>query len=285
MYKIGNHYYEIDGLDALSVPDNFNLFSVEQAEASPTFHYQIHPTDALCIPANETIFEKQDIVVFCKDHLESRLLLLPKDQTPYAFYTEIDDTHSVISVQTAFAHQLTLDTLFHSLFAFERRAMEQNSFLLHSCFVKYNNMGILFTGPSGVGKSTQASLWKKYRDATIVNGDRTLITKEASHYIANPWPVCGSSQICINETAPLGCIVYLSQGTHDEATVLDAKQATKKILSETTINYWNRDFVNRAYDFISELICDIPVIHLTCTISEDAISTLEHLLLERNILS
>ncbi|WP_370839368.1 hypothetical protein [Intestinibacter bartlettii] len=32
--------------------------------------------------------------------------------------------------------------------------------------------GILFSAPSGTGKSTQADLWEKYENAEIINGDR-----------------------------------------------------------------------------------------------------------------
>ena len=46
------------------------------------------------------------------------------------------------------------------LLSFERVILQNNGVILHSSFIKYNDYAILFSGPSGVGKSTQANLWK-----------------------------------------------------------------------------------------------------------------------------
>lgn len=48
--------------------------------------------------------------------------------------------------------------------------------VLHSSYiVTRQEQGILFSGPSGIGKSTQAALWQRYAGAEIVNGDRALV--------------------------------------------------------------------------------------------------------------
>ena len=48
--------------------------------------------------------------------------------------------------------------------------------VLHSAYIiTRQGQGILFSGPSGIGKSTQAALWQRYAGAEIVNGDRALV--------------------------------------------------------------------------------------------------------------
>ena len=48
--------------------------------------------------------------------------------------------------------------------------------VLHSAYiVTRQGEGILFSGPSGIGKSTQAALWQRYGAAQTVNGDRALV--------------------------------------------------------------------------------------------------------------
>ena len=164
---------------------------------------------------------------------------------------------------------------FASLLALERRMQSFNQYILHSSFIQYNDHAILFSAPSGTGKSTQADLWKQYRNALIINGDRTLLSKN-EYFIANGWPLCGSSEICFNEHYPLSCIVFLSQGKENNITELDYKDAYKKLISELTINYHNPLFINSAMDFIEDLLKNIKVYHLTCDISEDAVICLEN---------
>lgn len=48
--------------------------------------------------------------------------------------------------------------------------------VLHSAYiVTRGGEGILFSGPSGIGKSTQAALWERFAGARTVNGDRALV--------------------------------------------------------------------------------------------------------------
>lgn len=48
------------------------------------------------------------------------------------------------------------------------------------------------------------------------------------------------------------------------------------------INYHNIDFVNNAYDFCEDLIQHIPIYHLACDISENAVECLEKQLVSIN---
>ena len=45
--------------------------------------------------------------------------------------------------------------------------LKYNGIILHSSFINFENKAILFSAPSGTGKSTQADLWKKYKNAEI----------------------------------------------------------------------------------------------------------------------
>ncbi|MGN1344088.1 MAG: hypothetical protein ACI4U3_05870, partial [Traorella sp.] len=145
---------------------------------------------------------------------------------------------------------------------------------LHSAYITAHHQAILFSAPSGTGKSTQASLWEKYRQANVINGDRSLLEIKNQQLYACGWPICGSSEICHNERNKVNCIVFLSQAKENKIERLSYKDAFKKFLSEITINYHNPIFVNQAMDFI-EKICQItPVYHLACDISENAVNCL-----------
>lgn len=150
-----------------------------------------------------------------------------------------------------------------------------NIILLHSSYIKYKNKSILFTAPSGTGKSTQADLWNKYEDAEIINGDKTAIQKVNGRWDAYGLPYAGSSDIFKNISTPISTIVVLRKGNENKIKKLSLKEAFKYIYSETIINTWDEQFVNTAIDIILGIINDIPVYLLSCLPNQDAVELLK----------
>ena len=273
MYRIHSFTFEITFHDPFIVPDNMGLFSVEAGHCD--YHYDIYVTDHIEVTEERFFLDKRSIKIVKKGDLEKRYLFAGEDPEPYASYEEKDEYHSEIYVDQRYLNYMIYDTMFVSLLALERRMDGYHHYVLHSAFMMYHDHAVLFTAPSGTGKSTQASLWEQYRNARVINGDRSLLFKEKETYYAHGWPICGSSEICFNEGYPISCIVVLSQGKENTISELSYKEAFKKILSELTINFHNGDYVNRVMDFIDDLIQHVKVYHLTCNISEDAVKCLE----------
>ena len=48
---------------------------------------------------------------------------------------------------------------------------------IHSSLIRSHGEGLMFIGPSGIGKTTQAELWHAYRNADIINGDMVLSSR------------------------------------------------------------------------------------------------------------
>ena len=67
--------------------------------------------------------------------------------------------------------------------------LAKDAMVLHCSVLKVKSGVILFSGPSGIGKSTQAGLWTKYRKARVINGDRTLLKKENGRWMSLGWPI------------------------------------------------------------------------------------------------
>ncbi|MCI6091150.1 hypothetical protein MR781_01095 [bacterium] len=151
----------------------------------------------------------------------------------------------------------------------------KKALILHCAYTVYKGKAILFSAPSGTGKSTQAELWKQYRGSRIVNGDRALLRKIDGVWSACGWPVCGSSDICESEDTPLYTIVMLRQGETNYIERLSPIQAFTQLYAQTTINQWNPAFVQRAMELIEDLIGQVPVYQLTCNMTEDAVKCLE----------
>ena len=88
----------------------------------------------------------------------------------------------------------------------------RHALILHSSYLDVNGQALLFSGPSGIGKSTQADLWVRHRGAAILNGDKSLLIREPDGWYAHGWPICGSSGICRNESRRIRAIVMLGCG-------------------------------------------------------------------------
>lgn len=161
------------------------------------------------------------------------------------------------------------------LLVMEDLFLKNNSIVLHSSNILFENKSILFTAPSGTGKSTQANLWNEVLKAKIINGDRTLIKKIDNKYFAMGIPFCGSSNICENERHPIGTIVVLRQGNENYIRKLSKIEAYKKIISEITVNIWNKDSVLKVSDIVEDIINNIEIIELTCLPNVDAVVVLK----------
>ena len=159
--------------------------------------------------------------------------------------------------------------------AFEYILYKENTFILHSSYIKYKNKAILFSAPSGTGKSTQADLWEKYMGAEIINGDRVAINKNNGKWCAYGLPFAGSSRIYKNVTTPIGTIVILRQSEENSIKRLNKLEAFRYIYSETTINSWHKGFINTIINLILDMLDNIDVYMLSCRPDEDAVNLLK----------
>lgn len=277
MYQIGDFIFTITGISEKLIPQNLQKFKTKQ---TPQYHYHIDIVDEINILEDNFIVNRQTIKINLNNGLETRYLAFPQDLNIYARIQEINQNQATIIFKQEYLSMLKYDTVFNSLLALERRMNNFNSYVLHSSYIVYQNQAILFSAPSGTGKSTQADLWKKYRNIEIINGDRTLLTLKDDCFFANGWPVCGSSEICFNQTYPIKAIVLLQQGKQNQISQLSYIEKTKRLLKEITINYHNQEYLDNALVFIEQLIKKIPIINLSCTISKEAVECLDDYLKE-----
>lgn len=164
--------------------------------------------------------------------------------------------------------------------AFEDVLINHQGFILHSSFISWQNNGILFTAPSGTGKSTQADLWKKYEDADIYNGDRTIIRKIDGKYYGFGSPYAGSSGIYRNESAPIKAIVVIEQGPDNVIRRLHGREAFLPLFRETLMNTWNKEYMEKMTDLLMDVACQIPVYHLSCRPDQGAVNTVKNEILK-----
>jgi hypothetical protein len=115
------------------------------------------------------------------------------------------------------------------------RITQTGGFLLHASWIRYQGKAILFTGASGIGKSTQAALWRDHRGAELLNGDRAAVFGDHAREI----PFRGSSGVGLNRKTPLAAIVYLSQAPETTIVRLTGARAFRRLWEGCSVNIWN----------------------------------------------
>ncbi len=146
---------------------------------------------------------------------------------------------------------------------------QQDALLLHSSVVEANGKVVLFCGESGAGKSTQAALWEKYHNAKILNGDRCVIKKEQGVFYGGGSPWSGTSGIYSGYHFPIAGIILLKKANKNSIRPL-GKEAFFPLFSQTTVNSWDKDFVDKISELHVQLINEIPIFELNCLPDQEA---------------
>lgn len=170
--------------------------------------------------------------------------------------------------------QLTLTGCFYWL-GFEAFLLQRDKLCLHASCVDTHLGGILFSGVSGIGKSTQADLWCKFRGARQINGDRPILSKENRGWKAWGSPYAGSSRCYVNDSCDIAAIVLLKQADHCKVRRLTPAEAFRGVWQGLTVRTWDTFFVEAASALLAELVVPIPVYEFSCTPDEHAVEVLE----------
>lgn len=236
--------------------------------------YELQIVDKLPEPEGHLTYNAQDQKIFEHEHGEDRLHYFWLHTEPHMLYHEQKDK-TIVYYYKKYQHALEHQYLIFNAIAPEKLFLKHNAMILHSSFIIKDGKAIVFSAPSGTGKSTQAALWETYGGAEIINGDRCLIQKRENGWYASGLPICGSSDICKNKEAPIQAVIYLSQAPENDINVISPAHAARKLISETTINFWNQAFLDHAINLWSEFVKDIPVYHYACTKEPDTVTFLK----------
>lgn len=152
----------------------------------------------------------------------------------------------------------------------ETLLLRHKGLLLHASLIKYNGKALAFAGPSGIGKSTQADIWRNYFGADIINGDRAALRKKAGIWHAHGCPYAGTSGIYKNDCAPLAAIVLLGQAEENHLHRLTEAEAFRRIYQEISVHLWQKHFVEKATDLCLQLLAETPIYLLECRPEESA---------------
>ena len=142
---------------------------------------------------------------------------------------------------------------------------------IHASALICENKGIIFAAPSGTGKTTQSEMWKSFKNARIINGDRAAlgICDKTPFVYGSPWS--GSSGAFSNSSAPLEAVIVLEQAQANELHRLDSKVAVSMLLPRCFLPYFDERLMTLAINNLSSIIASTPVYLLKCRPDKEAV--------------
>ena len=275
-------FYRFAGVEiAVSVPDEIEYrderllaaFRTESAIDPHRFLFKI--VEALSSPKYPLVSRQGSYVVYGDGETQIRFIGAQSD--PHMRVLHRGKDHRVQLKKCSYPSGVTAKTVLNAL-ALEHLAAQNRGFVFHCSYIEHNGKAILFTAPSGTGKSTQAELWKKHRGAQIINGDRAVIRVDEENILACGIPFAGSSVYCENRTLPIVAIVYLSQAPQTTIRKMRGYEAFSKIWEGVSVNTWDKADMERVSEVAQLTASQIPVYHLACTPDESAVIALEQVL-------
>lgn len=193
------------------------------------------------------------------------------------------EDHIEIELNRDEISEFEINLVFLEMLAIERYLLKENALVLHSSYIIWENQGIVFTAPSGTGKSTQAELWRQYAGAEIINGDRSILWWDPGkqRFEIRGLPFCGSSAINKNISAPLSAVVFLTQADTNRAEICPAPECIRRMFGEMSINQWNPQAVQRSLELIGRIADSVPMVCLECNMEREAVETLQQFIGKR----
>ena len=177
------------------------------------------------------------------------------------------------------------ENLFHVIrHVFLLYAQKNGYYALHSASILYRGQAWLFSGHSGMGKSTHTALWHEYAGTPYLNGDLNLIGKseEGEGYCIYGIPWCGTSGLCTTETRELGGIILLGRDEEDHVEELSPFEQVLRVTQRMISPAWTEQMATGNLEFVEQMTEKTWITQLFCTKAPSAVEVIRKWIDEKN---
>ena len=133
---------------------------------------------------------------------------------------------------------------------------------LHAALVEKDGYGVVFLGPSGMGKSTQAKLWVEHQGADFIIGDRPGLRRTDGQWIGFGMPWDGKDGIRQQKQVPIRALISLEQAPENSIRRLTKQEAMIVLLNQVMMPMWDDAAMALLIPLMGQLATEIPFYHL-----------------------
>ena len=254
--------------------DRFADFYVNHPADEPDQEIEFITSPPASHNYGQVLLRNSDMTIF--ENSDRYVVLFPQMPGIYEVHMTLDGSYVRFYCSAAVTDQTTED-LFHAIRLFFLFLAQRNGlFAIHSASILYREKAWLFSGHSGMGKSTHTKLWHDLLGTPYVNGDLNLLGLQENRIMVYGIPWCGTSEIYTTKNYELGGIVLL--GRDPEKDYLEELTPADKILrvmQRMISPTWKEGLLTQNLFFAEEIADRVPVLHLSCTKNPSAMEVIK----------
>lgn len=156
---------------------------------------------------------------------------------------------------------------------FQNYLLHYEGIVVHASSLEWKGKGIIFSAPSGTGKSTHVKLWQECFDSEvkILNDDTPAVRFQNGCPLVFGTPWSGSANLHYNGSAPLSAIVLLQQSSDNSIEPISNQEAIARLMPRVFLPYYDKVMMNKACDVFERIISMVPVYLLKCRPDREAV--------------
>ncbi len=142
---------------------------------------------------------------------------------------------------------------------FLHRLAREGGLLLHACGVVRRGRALLFSGPSGAGKTTMARLMQKHAAVEVLSDDRIVIREDATGFRAHGTPWHGDAPLSLAASAELAGIHLIRHAPGVEPRPLGGAEGAAAVLGNAFAPFHDRVSAERTLELAERLAARVPI--------------------------
>lgn len=147
---------------------------------------------------------------------------------------------------------------------FYRALLDFDGMMLHASAVAVDGKAYLFSGQSGIGKSTHTGLWQQVLGdkVKLFNDDKPALRRFDGEWFAYGTPWSGKHGININMKVPIAGICFLKRGDENKIRRLSPIEALPQVLAQTLRKFKDAERLSLMLALVDKLVQEVPIYEL-----------------------
>lgn len=271
VYNIAGIQLEFDYISSKYFAGRIDKY-VSQKSHQPTYKMHCRMVSMIEKPSEEATFIHQTREVYEGDGYRTIYTYDKAHQTILSLVTHsYDFKHVDIQFNSIIESEIPEKEYITTGIYFFEMALREGLVPLHASAIQLRDEAILFSAPSGTGKSTQANLWKSiFPEVTFINDDKPLIKtmNEEVWVMGTPWS--GKTALNDNQSVRLKGIFFIKQSNQNKVIQMSDKEKLIAIY-QNTYRPSNDAIQDQLFKSIDYIIKYSYIHQLLCTVDKEAV--------------
>jgi len=232
-------------------------------EGKPDVVLYVHRGSIPEFPGEELIFDSSSAWTFSRSGEKYIIRIIRRNISRTSELVAMDPefrSGDIYIDEELFSPFIPLDYLFRLLMIFLVPLNE--GIEIHACGIIDNGKGMVFTGPSGFGKTTTANLWNGTEGVKVLNDERIIIRKRGGRFWVYGTPWHGLGGFALPDGAPLERIFFIRHAEENMITPKSGAEAASGILARVYFPSFDQFGLGHLLDICSQLASEVPCYEL-----------------------